>query len=82
MSRLRSALAGLVRLPAGALIVAARAYQWLLSPMLGSRCRFQPSCSTYFIESVRKYGAVRGSLRGILRICRCHPWNAGGYDPP
>ena len=50
--------------------------------MLGPRCRFEPSCSTYFIESVRKYGAIRGALRGIWRICRCNPWNPGGYDPP
>ena len=51
-------------------------------PSLGRRCRFYPSCSEYFIGAVRKYGAISGSLRGIWRICRCHPFNPGGYDPP
>jgi putative membrane protein insertion efficiency factor len=57
-------------------------YQLTLSPLIGQNCRFTPTCSTYFIESVKKYGAVRGSLRGVARICRCHPFHRGGYDPP
>ncbi len=72
----------LVRLPAFALILLVRLYQGLLSPLLGQHCRFQPTCSAYFIEAVRKYGAIRGSLKGIWRICRCHPFHPGGYDPP
>ena len=72
----------LVRAPGWMLIGLARLYQKLLSPLLGRRCRFEPTCSTYFIESIRKYGAIRGTFRGILRICRCHPWHPGGYDPP
>ncbi len=72
----------LLNIPAWLLIGLVRLYQWLISPLLGQRCRFVPSCSEYFIESVRKYGVIRGSLRGIWRICRCHPWNPGGYDPP
>ena len=72
----------LVRAPSQALIVLARVYQWTLSPMLGSHCRFEPTCSNYFIQAVRKYGAVRGTIKGVLRICRCHPWHPGGYDPP
>ncbi len=75
-------LYGLRRLPARLLIGVVRLYQWLLSPMLGRRCKFEPTCSAYFIEAVRKYGAVRGTLRGLWRICRCNPWNRGGYDPP
>lgn len=82
MNALRRAAAGLVRLPGLLLIVLVRGYQWLISPVLGPHCRFQPTCSVYFIESVRKYGAIRGAWRGILRICRCHPWHPGGYDPP
>lgn len=70
------------RLPALTLIGAVRLYQIFLSPIFGRQCRFYPSCSAYFIESVRKYGAIRGSLRGVWRICRCNPWNPGGYDPP
>ncbi|HID74547.1 MAG TPA: membrane protein insertion efficiency factor YidD [Planctomycetaceae bacterium] len=64
------------------LISFVRAYQTLLSPLLGRRCRFEPTCSQYFIGAVRKYGPLRGTLRGVARICRCHPWHPGGYDPP
>ncbi|MDR0327244.1 MAG: membrane protein insertion efficiency factor YidD [Planctomycetaceae bacterium] len=53
-----------------------------ISPFLPHMCRFEPSCSTYMIEAVRKYGVVRGVLKGLWRICRCNPWNPGGYDPP
>ncbi len=70
------------RLPATLLIGAARVYQWTLSPMIGRQCRFEPTCSAYFILAVQKYGAIRGAWRGILRIGRCHPLHPGGYDPP
>ena len=53
-----------------------------LSPLVGRQCRFQPTCSNYFIGSVAKHGAVRGAWRGVLRVLRCHPWHPGGYDPP
>jgi putative membrane protein insertion efficiency factor len=69
-------------IPSGLLIAAVRLYQWTLSPLLGQRCRFQPSCSVYFILAVQKHGVVRGALRGLWRICRCHPFHPGGYDPP
>ena len=82
LGRVRTALKYLLAIPGRLLITAARVYQWTLSPVLGHHCRYQPSCSTYFIESVRKYGAIRGGLRGVWRICRCHPWSPGGYDPP
>jgi len=84
MSHLRpqTALGWLIRLPGCLLIAVVRLYQILISPLLGRRCRFHPTCSAYFIESVRKYGAIRGGWRGVRRICRCHPWNPGGYDPP
>ncbi len=82
MNRRADVLRVVLRIPAQLLIGVVRLYQWLISPMLGRRCRFEPSCSVYFIESVRKYGVIRGACRGIGRICRCHPWNPGGYDPP
>ncbi len=61
-----------------------RGYQLLLSPMLGQNCRFYPTCSHYAIEALRTHGAARGSWLAARRVCRCHPWNAGGVDlvPP
>ena len=82
MSRLRRFSGVVWGLPGRLLIGLVRLYQYLIRPMLGDRCRFEPSCSVYFIESVRKHGAIRGTCRGIWRICRCNPWNPGGYDPP
>ena len=82
MNRFCRVLRTILRIPALLLIGLVRLYQLLISPMLGQRCRFEPSCSVYFIEAVRKYGAIRGTCRGLWRICRCHPWNRGGYDPP
>ena len=79
MSFLWATLAGL---PSWLLIAAVRLYQIFLSPVLGRHCRFTPSCSQYFILAVRKHGAVSGAFRGVLRICRCHPFHPGGYDPP
>jgi putative membrane protein insertion efficiency factor len=58
-----------------------RAYQLVLSPMLGQNCRFYPSCSNYAIEALKVHGAARGSLLAARRVCRCHPWNEGGVDP-
>jgi uncharacterized protein len=72
----------IVRLPGEALILLVRVYQYTLSPIVGRQCRFEPTCSQYFIAAVRKHGAVSGTLRGIGRICRCHPFHPGGYDPP
>jgi len=58
-----------------------RAYQLLLSPFLGSHCRFTPTCSQYAAEAIGRYGALRGSWLAIKRIGRCHPFCDGGYDP-
>jgi putative membrane protein insertion efficiency factor len=56
------------------------AYRKLLSPMLGPRCRFHPSCSTYALEAISVHGAAKGTVLATWRICRCNPWNAGGVD--
>jgi len=72
----------MIQLPGWILIALVRLYQWLISPLLGQNCRYEPTCSVYFIESIRKYGAIRGAFRGVLRILRCNPWHPGGYDPP
>lgn len=58
-----------------------RAYQRFLSPLLGPRCRFHPSCSHYALEAIERFGAGRGSWLAVKRISRCHPLNAGGLDP-
>jgi len=63
------------------LVFILRAYQLVLSPMLGQNCRFYPSCSHYAIEALRSHGAARGSYLSLRRVCRCHPWNEGGLDP-
>ncbi len=64
------------------LIASVRFYQICLRPIVPSVCRFQPSCSEYFIQAVCKYGPLRGAWKGTGRICRCHPFAKGGYDPP
>jgi uncharacterized protein len=65
-----------------ALTALIRAYQRTLSPLLGDCCRFEPSCSRYCQLCVEHHGALRGSWLGLLRIVRCNPFFAGGYDPP
>lgn len=57
-------------------------YRITLGPWLGGHCRFQPTCSQYALDAIEKYGAVRGSLKTIGRIARCHPLGGEGFDPP
>jgi putative membrane protein insertion efficiency factor len=64
------------------LILGIRLYQLTISPWLGTVCRFEPSCSRYMIEALRKFGLIEGVLLGVKRVLRCHPWHPGGYDPP
>ncbi|WP_227817357.1 membrane protein insertion efficiency factor YidD [Nitrogeniibacter aestuarii] len=63
------------------LVLLIKGYRYLISPMLGSNCRFVPSCSEYALEAVQRYGALRGGWMAIKRIGRCHPWCHGGHDP-
>ena len=58
-----------------------RLYQWTLRPVLGTQCRFEPSCSHYALEALTRHGAGRGSLLALRRVLRCNPWVPGGYDP-
>jgi putative membrane protein insertion efficiency factor len=74
--------AWVIRAPAECLVGLVRLYQVFLSPILGGQCRFHPSCSEYCIQAIRKYGAVRGGLKGVGRVLRCHPFHRGGFDPP
>lgn len=70
------------RIAVALLVALIRVYQYTLSPLLGPACRFEPSCSRYMVESLRKYGLARGLVRGLIRLSKCHPWHPGGYDPP
>ena len=63
------------------LIALIRAYQLVLSPLVGGACRFQPSCSAYALEAVERHGAWRGSLLAARRLAKCHPFGASGFDP-
>lgn len=58
-----------------------RGYQRFLSPLLGSNCRYYPTCSHYTYEAIEKYGVAKGGSMGLRRIARCHPWHPGGFDP-
>jgi uncharacterized protein len=58
-----------------------RLYQVVFRPILPPMCRFSPTCSDYALEALATHGALKGGALAAGRICRCHPWNAGGFDP-
>ncbi|HUH36247.1 MAG TPA: membrane protein insertion efficiency factor YidD [Moheibacter sp.] len=62
-------------------VVLIRFYQIAISPLLGSNCRFSPTCSHYMLEALRVHGLIKGLYLGIHRIFRCHPWGGSGWDP-
>lgn len=74
MSEIRNALVWLLILPI-------RFYRYFLSPLLGPSCRFQPTCSAYAIEALKKHGPLAGFWLSVRRIARCHPWGGEGFDP-
>ena len=78
MSRRFSVLAVL---PQKILICLVKAYRLLISPSLGSNCRFEPSCSAYSLQALGQHGALKGSYLTLRRLARCHPWCDGGHDP-
>lgn len=69
------------RLVARLLVGAILVYRYTLSPMLGPRCRFLPTCSAYALEAVQRHGPWRGGWLAVKRLCRCHPWGGAGHDP-
>ena len=58
-----------------------RFYQLVISPALGPKCRYTPTCSAYIVDALRKYGLIKGGWMGLKRLARCHPWGGSGYDP-
>ena len=63
-------------------IIPIKFYQWCISPMLPSACRFMPTCSEYCVQAIGKHGPIKGGILGAKRICKCHPWsNKDGIDP-
>ncbi len=77
----RDWLSTLGRYPGLIAVGLVKAYQVAVSPWLGARCRFAPSCSAYTVEAIERYGLRRGVWMALRRILRCHPWHAGGWDP-
>ncbi len=71
----------LVKLLALPFILLIRFYQYVISPWLGPKCRYTPTCSQYSLEAFKKYGIFKGFWLTIKRISRCHPWGGHGYDP-
>lgn len=68
-------------LPKKLLISLIRFYQLCISPLLGPKCRFYPTCSSYAVEAIREHGAGFGMMLAAKRLCKCHPWHPGGFDP-
>lgn len=68
-------------LPRRLLVGLVQGYRLLLSPWLGSSCRFTPSCSAYALDALNRHGALAGSYLTLRRLGRCHPWCSGGHDP-
>ncbi|EHY79164.1 hypothetical protein PstZobell_17217 [Stutzerimonas stutzeri ATCC 14405 = CCUG 16156] len=62
-------------------VASIKVYQYAISPMMASHCRFYPSCSCYALEAIETHGLFRGGWLSLRRLGRCHPWNPGGYDP-
>jgi putative membrane protein insertion efficiency factor len=62
-------------------LVLIKLYQWIISPLLGPSCRFQPTCSHYAAEAFEAHGVIKGFYLSAVRISKCHPWGKSGYDP-
>ena len=58
-----------------------KAYQVVVSPLLGANCRYNPTCSAYALEALKKFGIIKGGLLSIKRVAKCHPWGGSGDDP-
>lgn len=79
MAHVLKAAAGI---PRHLLVALVRVYQYVVSPLFPSTCRYAPTCSQYAVEALQKYGALKGTVLAAHRLLRCHPWGGHGYDPP
>ena len=70
-----------MRVARAILVTPIRLYQRLISPALGQRCKYYPSCSEYAVQAIRTFGILRGSVLAFWRLLRCNPWSRGGFDP-
>lgn len=78
MNRLKSTTRKVLIAP---FILLIRFYQVVISPWIGPKCRYTPTCSHYAVDALRKYGIIKGLWKALKRISRCHPWGGSGYDP-
>ena len=69
-----------ILLPRNLVVILLRGYRAVVSPLYGDVCRYYPSCSRYALEAVQEHGVAAGSVLAAARVCRCHPWAAGGVD--
>jgi len=74
-------LDAILKLLAVPFILLIKIYQFLISPLFPSSCRYSPTCSQYTLDALKKYGVLKGGWFGVKRISRCHPWGGSGYDP-
>lgn len=80
MSSVRRGFQLIATIPQWMLVGVIKVYQWTISPLLGPRCKYYPSCSNYGLEAVRRHGAVTGFVLAAWRVLRCNPWSHGGID--
>lgn len=80
MTTLGKVTRAIVAAPRLAMVGVIKVYQWTISPLLGPRCKYYPSCSNYGLEALRRHGAAKGFVLGAWRVLRCNPWSHGGVD--
>lgn len=80
MTSVSRGLRALASVPRLLLVGVIKVYQWTISPLLGPRCKYYPSCSNYGLQAIQRHGALKGFGLGAWRVLRCNPWSNGGID--
>lgn len=80
MSSVKQGFQAVAAVPRWIMVGVIKVYQWTISPLLGPRCKYYPSCSNYGLEAVRRHGAIKGFALATWRVLRCNPWSHGGVD--